>query len=37
MVLNLVLSYSGRIFILPVLAFAFCNLGGVAGELASED
>jgi len=34
---NLVFSYSGQLFILPVPAFAFCNLGGVARALAVED
>jgi len=36
MVLNLIFSYSGQ-FILPVPAFAVCELGGVAGALAGED
>ena len=30
-------SYSGQFFILLVLAFASCDLGSVAGALASED
>jgi len=34
LVSNLVFSYSGWFFILPVPAFAFCNLGGVARALA---
>jgi len=33
MVLNLIFSYSGRFFILLVPAFAFCDLGSVAGAL----
>ena len=37
MVSNLVFSYSGRFFILPVPALAVCNLSGVAGALAAED
>ncbi|GAB0180970.1 calpain-5 [Grus japonensis] len=37
MVSNLIFSYSGWFFILPVPAFAFCDLGGVARALASED
>jgi len=37
MVLNLSFSYSGWFSILPVPAFAFCNLGGVAGALTGED
>jgi len=36
MVSNLIFSYSERFFILPVPAFAFCDLGGVAGVLANE-
>jgi len=37
MVSNLIFSYSGKLFILPVPAFAFYDLGGMAGALASED
>jgi len=37
MVSNLILSYNEQFFILPVPAFAFCNLGGLAGALAGED
>jgi len=37
MVSNLIFSYSGWFFILPVPASAFCNLGSVAGSLACED
>ena len=37
MVSNLISFCSGRFFILPVPAFDVCDLGGVAGALASED
>ena len=37
MVLNLIFSYSEWFFTLPVAAFAFCDLGDVAGALAGED
>jgi len=33
---NLISSYTGWFFILPVHAFAFCSLGGVAGALTEE-
>lgn len=34
---NLIFSYSGWFFFLPVPAFVFCDLGGVAGTVASEE
>ena len=37
MVSNLIFSYSGQFFILPVHAFAVCDLGSVAGALAGKD
>ena len=37
MVSNLIFFCSGWFFILPVPAFAICDLGGVAGALAGED
>jgi len=37
MISNLIFFYSGWFFVLPVLAFAVCNLGGVAGALTCED
>jgi len=37
MVSNLIVTYSRQIFLLQVLIFAFCSLGGVARTLASED
>jgi len=37
MVWNLIFSYSGQFFTLPVSAFAICSLGGVAGALAGDD
>ena len=36
MVSDLTFSCSGRFAILPVPAFAICNLGSVAGALAGE-
>ena len=36
MVSDLIFSYTGWFFILPVPAFAFCDLDGVAGALANE-
>lgn len=37
MILNLIFSYSGCFFILPVSAFASYDLGSMAGAVASED
>lgn len=37
MILNLIFIYSRLFFILPVPAFCLCDLGGVAGALASKD
>ena len=37
MVSNLIFSYNGQFFILPVPAFTFCGLGGMAGAPAGED
>lgn len=37
MLSDLILSYSERFFILPVPAFAFCDLGSMTRALAGDD
>lgn len=37
MVLCLMFSYSGHLFVLPVTFFAFWDLGAVSGALATEE